>query len=86
MDVTDVSFDAEEGVFRAPGSNVVVTLLEAAEKARGRGQAELTKVSKHETLPAAPIPTAATSPRSRSTGRPGKRRSCATPSWTISAT
>jgi carbon-monoxide dehydrogenase large subunit len=38
MDVSDVSFDAEEGVFRAPGSNVVVTLLEAAEKARDAGR------------------------------------------------
>jgi carbon-monoxide dehydrogenase large subunit len=56
MDVTDVGFDAEEGVFRAPGSNVVVTLLEAAEKARGAGQAELTKVSKHETLPGRSYP------------------------------
>jgi carbon-monoxide dehydrogenase large subunit len=56
MDVTDVSFDAEEGVFRAPGSNVVVTLLEAGERARGAGQAELTKVTKHETLPGRSYP------------------------------
>jgi carbon-monoxide dehydrogenase large subunit len=56
MDASDVSFDAEEGVFRAPGSNVVVTLLEAAEKARDADQAELTKVSKHETLPGRSYP------------------------------
>jgi len=56
MDLTDMSFDAEEGVFRAPGSNVVVTLMEAAEKARAAGAAELTKVSKHETLPGRSYP------------------------------
>lgn len=56
MDAKDVSFDAEEGVFRAPGSNVVVTLLEAAEKARGAGQAELAKATEHTTLPGRSYP------------------------------
>ncbi len=56
LDDRDVSFDAEEGVFRSPGSNVVVTLLEAAEKARAAGQAELTKVTKKETLPGRSYP------------------------------
>jgi carbon-monoxide dehydrogenase large subunit len=50
------SFDAEEGVFRAPGTNVVVTLMEAAEKARAQGPAELLKVTKTRRCRAAPIP------------------------------
>jgi carbon-monoxide dehydrogenase large subunit len=56
MEDRDVSFDAEEGVFRSPGSNVVVTLAEAADKARAAGRAELTKVSKHEKLPGRSYP------------------------------
>ncbi|MDG4647403.1 xanthine dehydrogenase family protein molybdopterin-binding subunit [Roseibacterium sp. SDUM158017] len=56
LDARDVSFDAEEGVFRAPGSNVVVTLLEAAEKARAAGKAELTKVTRTTTLPGRSYP------------------------------
>lgn len=56
LDDRDVSFDAEEGVFRSPGSNVVVTLLEAADKARTAGKAELTKVTKKETLPGRSYP------------------------------
>jgi carbon-monoxide dehydrogenase large subunit len=56
MDLSDMSFDAEEGVFRAPGSNVVVTLLEAAEKARDGGQADLAHVSTRETLPGRSYP------------------------------
>jgi hypothetical protein len=56
MDLSDMSFDAEEGVFRAPGSNVVVTLLEAAEKARDGGQADLPRSPTRETLPGRSYP------------------------------
>ncbi len=56
MDARDVSFDAEEGVFRAPGSNVVVTLLEAAAKAREAGKPELAHVSEHVELPGRSYP------------------------------
>jgi carbon-monoxide dehydrogenase large subunit len=41
MEAANVSFDAEEGVFRAPGSNTVITLLEAANLARAAGRSEL---------------------------------------------
>ncbi|WP_224815894.1 xanthine dehydrogenase family protein molybdopterin-binding subunit [Hasllibacter sp. MH4015] len=50
MDTPDMTFDTEEGVFRAPGSNVVVTLLEAADRARAAGQAELATASRTTTL------------------------------------
>ncbi|MEJ6393936.1 xanthine dehydrogenase family protein molybdopterin-binding subunit [Gymnodinialimonas sp. 2305UL16-5] len=45
MDSRDMSFDVEEGVFRAPGSNVVVTLLEAAARAAESGRADLARAS-----------------------------------------
>ena len=56
MDVRDISFDADEGVFRSPGSNVVVTLLEAAARAREAGRAELATASKSITLPGRSYP------------------------------
>jgi aerobic carbon-monoxide dehydrogenase large subunit len=56
MDTRDMSFDAEEGVFRAPGSNVVVTLLEVAGRARAAGKADLVKVTKYEKLPGRSYP------------------------------
>ncbi|MEM7723889.1 MAG: xanthine dehydrogenase family protein molybdopterin-binding subunit [Pseudomonadota bacterium] len=56
MDVTDISFDAEEGVFRAPGSNVVVTLLEAAAKADAAGRSDLCTAEKTTTLPGRSYP------------------------------
>ncbi len=56
MDTRDISFDPEEGVFRAPGSNVVITLLEAAAKAREAGKPELCKATKSITLPGRSYP------------------------------
>ena len=56
MDQTDTMFDAAEGVFRAPGSNVVVTLLEAAGRARTAGRPDLTRVSETRTLPGRSYP------------------------------
>ncbi len=56
MDARDMSFDTEEGVFRAPGSNVVITLLEAAAKAREAGQPELASATKSITLPGRSYP------------------------------
>jgi len=56
MDQRDMTFDAEEGVFRAPGSNVVITLLEAASKARDAGQADLAKATQTITLPGRSYP------------------------------
>ena len=56
LDNADVNFDVEEGVFRAPGSNVVITLLEAAEAARAAGKAELTKATKRIKLPGRSYP------------------------------
>ncbi|UWQ96580.1 xanthine dehydrogenase family protein molybdopterin-binding subunit [Rhodobacteraceae bacterium M385] len=56
MDARDISFDAEEGVFRAPGSNVVVTLLEAAARAKAAGRADLAKASETTTLPGRSYP------------------------------
>lgn len=56
MDQRDTSFDAEEGVFRAPGSNVVVTLLEAAARARAAGKAEVSKATQTTTLPGRSYP------------------------------
>ena len=56
MDAKDMTFDAEEGVFRAPGSNVVVTLLEAAEQATAAGRGELATVSETTSLPGRSYP------------------------------
>ncbi|AHM04147.1 putative hypoxanthine oxidase XdhD [Roseibacterium elongatum DSM 19469] len=56
MDQREISFDAEEGVFRAPGSNVVVTLIEAADRARAAGKAELCSATRHEELPGRSYP------------------------------
>lgn len=56
MDQRDMTFDVEEGVFRAPGSNVVVTLLEAAARAREAGKAELATAEKTVTLPGRSYP------------------------------
>ena len=56
MDQTDTMFDAAEGVFRAPGSNVVVTLLEAAARAHAAGQSALTKATETRTLPGRSYP------------------------------
>ncbi|GAB5448175.1 xanthine dehydrogenase family protein molybdopterin-binding subunit [Gymnodinialimonas sp.] len=56
MDATEISFDVEEGVFRAPGSNVVVTLLEAAARATAAGRAELARASETTTLPGRSYP------------------------------
>ncbi|MEM6609360.1 MAG: xanthine dehydrogenase family protein molybdopterin-binding subunit [Pseudomonadota bacterium] len=50
------NFDATEGVFRSPGSNVVVTILEAAEAARAAGQAALCVAEKEITLPGRSFP------------------------------
>ncbi|MBL4629530.1 MAG: xanthine dehydrogenase family protein molybdopterin-binding subunit [Roseicyclus sp.] len=50
MDARDISFDVEEGVFRGPGSNVVVTLLEAAARVTAAGRAELARASETTTL------------------------------------
>ena len=56
IDQPDVVFDAAEGVFRAPGSNVVVTLLEAAGRARAAGRSDLAKVTETRTLPGRSYP------------------------------
>ncbi len=56
MDTRDISFDAEEGVFRAPGSNVVVTLLEAAARATAAGRADLARASQTTKLPGRSYP------------------------------
>lgn len=56
MDTRDISFDAEEGAFRAPGSNVVVTLLEAAARATAAGQAQLARATQTTKLPGRSYP------------------------------
>ncbi|WP_227284184.1 xanthine dehydrogenase family protein molybdopterin-binding subunit [Boseongicola sp. H5] len=56
LDAKDVSFDSEEGVFRTPGSNTVVTLLEAAEAARADGQAALCVAEETGKLPGRSYP------------------------------
>ncbi|MDG3041859.1 xanthine dehydrogenase family protein molybdopterin-binding subunit [Roseicyclus marinus] len=56
MDRADIAFDAEEGVFRAPGSNVVVTLIEAAGRARAAGRGDLVQVTETQTLPGRSYP------------------------------
>ena len=52
----DIAYDADEGVFRAPGSNVVITLLEAADRARAAGRADLVRASEKTTLPGRSYP------------------------------
>ncbi|MEJ6389697.1 xanthine dehydrogenase family protein molybdopterin-binding subunit [Gymnodinialimonas ulvae] len=56
MDADEMTFDAEEGVFRAPGSNVVVTLLEAAEKAITAGEGQLATSEETTKLPGRSFP------------------------------
>ena len=56
LDDADIAFDAEEGVFRSPGSNVVVTLLEAAERAEAAGQGHLATSQETTTLPGRSFP------------------------------
>jgi carbon-monoxide dehydrogenase large subunit len=56
LDAADIAFDAEEGVFRAPGSNTVITLLEAAERATTAGRADLARASQTTTLPGRSYP------------------------------
>ncbi len=56
MDTRDISFDAEEGIFRSLGSNVVITLLEAATRATTAGRAELARASETTTLPGRSFP------------------------------
>ncbi len=56
MDATEMTFDADEGVFRAPGSNVVVTLLEAGERAAAAGEAHLATAEETTTLPGRSFP------------------------------
>ncbi len=56
MDTADMTFDAEEGVFRAPGSNVVVSLLEAAGKAADAGEAHLSTAEETTKLPGRSFP------------------------------
>lgn len=41
MDAGDVRYDVEEAVFRAPGSNTVIGLMDLAERARAEGRADL---------------------------------------------
>ncbi|CUH39091.1 Carbon monoxide dehydrogenase large chain [Jannaschia seosinensis] len=54
LEVDVVEFD--EGVFRAPGSNRVVTMLEAAEAARAAGETELLRTQETATLPGRSYP------------------------------
>jgi carbon-monoxide dehydrogenase large subunit len=56
MEARDMAFDAEEGVFRAPGSNTVVTLLEAAARAEAAGRGDLCVAEKTTTLPGRSYP------------------------------
>ncbi|PWK60892.1 xanthine dehydrogenase family protein molybdopterin-binding subunit [Roseicyclus mahoneyensis] len=56
MDQKDMTFDAVEGVFRAPGSNVVITLLEAASRARAAGQPGVATATRTTTLPGRSYP------------------------------
>ena len=56
MDATEMTFDADEGVFRAPGSNVVITLLEAGERAAAAGEAHLATAEETTTLPGRSFP------------------------------
>jgi carbon-monoxide dehydrogenase large subunit len=56
MDSDEMTFDAEEGVFRAPGSNVVVTLLEAADKAIEAGEGQLATSEETTKLPGRSFP------------------------------
>ncbi|TFL18534.1 xanthine dehydrogenase family protein molybdopterin-binding subunit [Jannaschia formosa] len=54
LDVDEVSF--EEGQFRSPGSNVVMTVLEAAAAAREAGREDLLKTRETTTLPGRSYP------------------------------
>ncbi|SFI35982.1 xanthine dehydrogenase family protein molybdopterin-binding subunit [Jannaschia pohangensis] len=57
LDVEAVDFD--DGAFRAPGSNKVMTLLEAAEAAREAGEQDLLKTRETTTLPGRSFPNGA---------------------------
>lgn len=50
------NFDAEEGVFRSPGSNIVVTLLDVAAEARATGRGTLCTAEQKTTLPGRSFP------------------------------
>ena len=54
LGVAEVAF--EDGVFRAEGSNTVMTLIEAADLAREKGQDDLLVTSKTTTLPGRSFP------------------------------
>ncbi len=56
METDGMTFDAEEGVFRAPGSNVVVTLLEAAARAEAAGEGHLATSEETTKLPGRSFP------------------------------
>ncbi|MGB3406319.1 MAG: xanthine dehydrogenase family protein molybdopterin-binding subunit [Jannaschia sp.] len=57
LEVEEVTFD--EGQFRSPGSNVVMTVLEAAEAAREAGREDLLKTRETTTLPGRSFPNGA---------------------------
>ena len=52
----EANFDAEEGVFRSPGSNIVVKLLDVAARARETGQGALCTAEERTTLPGRSFP------------------------------
>jgi carbon-monoxide dehydrogenase large subunit len=54
LGVPDVAF--EEGTFRAEGSNVVMTLIEAADRAAEAGESDLLSTSQTTTLPGRSFP------------------------------
>ncbi|MBF9034021.1 molybdopterin-dependent oxidoreductase [Rhodobacterales bacterium HKCCE2091] len=56
LETEEVSFDADEGVFRSPGSNTVVTILEAAGAARAAGQAGLAVAEETTKIPGRSFP------------------------------
>lgn len=55
----EFAVDDAGGAFRAPGSNVVLTLIEAAEHARAKGREELLKHRSEATLPGRSYPNGA---------------------------
>ncbi|GIT91884.1 carbon monoxide dehydrogenase [Jannaschia pagri] len=57
LEVDEVTFD--EGQFRSPGSNVVMTVLEAAEAARAAGRSDLLKTRETTELPGRSFPNGA---------------------------
>ncbi|WGH78407.1 xanthine dehydrogenase family protein molybdopterin-binding subunit [Jannaschia ovalis] len=57
LQVAEVAF--EDGQFRSPGSNVVMTVLEAAAKARAAGRTDLLKTRETTTLPGRSYPNGA---------------------------